>query len=382
MRDDIMDASLPTQHKSDLQEFSVVFNDRSLNSMSSSFQQVMRGLHAGLTEAYNAQSCVIIPGGGSYAMEAVARQFARNEKVLVIRNGWFSYRWSQIFDQGVTPSHAEIVRARPDTPEADQQFSPAPIDEIIASIHAEKPRVVVSPHVETSAGLLMPDEYLTQIAKAAHEVGALFILDCVASGALWVDMKQVGVDVLITAPQKGWTSTPCAGLVMLSQSGVDRLMDTQSDSFVLDVKKWHQIMTAYLDGGHAYHATMPTDGLAHFYEALLEIKAFGFQKAKDAQIELGQRLRLIMEQRGFKSLAADGFKSPSVIVSHTTRDDFKNGAAFAKEGVQIAAGVPLECGESALFKTFRIGLFGLDKLADIDGTIANFSSVLDQLCND
>ena len=376
-----MDASMPQQRLSELKEFSVVFTDRSLNSMSSSFRQVMQGLHSGLTDVYNAKSCVILPGGGSFAMEAVARQFARNEKVLVIRNGWFSYRWSQIFDQGVKPSHAEIVMARPDTIEADQQFSPAPIDEIIASIHTEKPRIVVSPHVETSAGLLMPDDYLTQIAHAAHAVGALFVLDCVASGALWVDMKQIGVDVLITAPQKGWTSTPCAGVVMLSEAGVERLAQTTSDSFVLDLKKWHQIMTAYLDGGHAYHATMPTDGLAQFYDTFLEIQSFGIEKAKKAQIELGNRLRLIMEQRGFKSLAAEGFKSPSVIVSHTERDDFKNGEAFAKNGVQIAAGVPLECGESSQFKTFRVGLFGLDKLANIEGTIDDFSHVLDKICD-
>ena len=374
-----MDASTPKPKMSDLREFSVVFTDRSLNSMSSGFQDVMRGLHAGLTEVYNTETCAIIPGGGSYAMEAVARQFARNEKVLVIRNGWFSYRWSQIFDQGVTPAQTEIIRAQPDSDDADQQFSPAPLDDIIAQIHAEQPRVVVSPHVETSAGLLMPDDHLRAIAKAAHDVGALFVLDCVASGALWVDMTDIGVDALITAPQKGWTSTPCAGVVMMSSAAVARLEETTSDSFILDLKKWHQIMTAYLNGGHAYHATMPTDGLAQFYDTLLEIKSFGFAKAKDAQIKLGTKLRQIMEQRGYKSLAAEGFKSPSVIVSHTLRDDVKSGAAFAAEGVQIAAGVPLECGESPEFKTFRIGLFGLDKLADIEGTITDFSHALDQV---
>ena len=377
-----MDASTPQPRLSNLREFSVVFTDRSLNSMSSSFQEVMCGLHEGLTEVYGAKSCVIIPGGGSYAMEAVARQFARNEKVLVIRNGWFSFRWTQIFDQGVTPTHAEIVKAQPDTDLADQQFSPAPIEDIVAMIKSTKPRLVVSPHVETSAGLLMPDDYLTQIAKAAHEVGAIFVLDCVASGALWVDMAKIGVDVLITAPQKGWTSTPCAGVVMLSEAAVARLDETQSDSFVLDLKKWHQIMTAYLNGGHAYHATMPTDGLSQFYDTLCEVKSFGYDRAKQAQIELGSRLRLLMEQRGYKSLAADGFKSPSVIVSHTERDDMKNGAAFAANGVQIAAGVPLECGESADFKTFRVGLFGLDKLADIDGTISDFMQALDMVSDD
>ena len=377
-----MDASTPQPRLSNLREFSVVFTDRSLNSMSSSFQEVMCGLHEGLTDVYGAKSCVIIPGGGSYAMEAVARQFARNEKVLVIRNGWFSFRWTQIFDQGVTPTHAEIVKAQPDTDLADQQFSPAPIEDIVAMIKSTKPRLVVSPHVEASAGLLMPDDYLTQIAKAAHEVGAIFVLDCVASGALWVDMAKIGVDVLITAPQKGWTSTPCAGVVMLSEAAVARLDETQSDSFVLDLKKWHQIMSAYLNGGHAYHATMPTDGLSQFYDTLCEVKSFGYDSAKQAQIELGSRLRLLMEQRGYKSLAADGFKSPSVIVSHTERDDMKNGAAFAANGVQIAAGVPLECGESAAFKTFRVGLFGLDKLADIDGTISDFMQALDMVSDD
>ena len=377
-----MDASTPQPRLSNLREFSVVFTDRSLNSMSSSFQEVMCGLHEGLTDVYGAKSCVIIPGGGSYAMEAVARQFARNEKVLVIRNGWFSFRWTQIFDQGVTPTHAEIVKAQPDTDLADQQFSPAPIEDIVTMIKSTKPRLVVSPHVETSAGLLMPDDYLTQIAKAAHEVGAIFVLDCVASGALWVDMAKIGVDVLITAPQKGWTSTPCAGVVMLSDAAAARLDETQSDSFVLDLKKWHQIMSAYLNGGHAYHATMPTDGLSQFYDTLCEVKSFGYDKAKQAQIELGSRLRLLMEQRGYKSLAADGFKSPSVIVSHTERDDMKNGAAFAANGVQIAAGVPLECGESAAFKTFRVGLFGLDKLADIDGTISDFMQALDMVSDD
>lgn len=362
-----------------LLEYSVVFTDRSVNSMSQQFQSVMRGLHEELTSVYNASSCVLVPGGGSYAMEAVARQFARNEKVLVVRNGWFSYRWTQIFDQGVAPAHAEIVCARPDTPEADQQFSPAPIEDICAAITANRPSVVVAPHVETSAGLLMPDEFIAQVASTAHEVGAIFVLDCVASGALWVDMGALGVDVLISAPQKGWTSTPCAGVVMLSDAALARMEDTESDSFVLNLKKWHQIMGAYLGGGHAYHATMPTDGISQFYQAVLEIKTFGYANAKQAQIELGTKLRGIMEQRGFKSLTADGFKSPTVIVSHTDRDDMKSGAAFAAQGVQIAAGVPLECGESDQFKTFRIGLFGLDKLANIERTISVFTEKLDSV---
>ena len=371
--------AMTTKRHSTLKEFSVVFTDRSLNSMSGGFQEVMRGLHEGLCDVYQASSCALIPGGGSFGMEAVARQFARHEKVLVVRNGWFSYRWTQIFDQGVTPLHAEIVVAQPDSEAADQQFSPAPLEDIIARIHQEKPRLVVSPHVETSAGLVMPDGYLSAIAEAAHEVGALFVLDCVASGALWVDMKSLGVDVLITAPQKGWTSTPCAGVVMLSDAALVRLEETEADSFVLDLKKWHQIMMSYVNGGHAYHATMPTDGLAQFYDTFLEVQDFGFEKAKQAQIELGMSLRGIMAQRGYKSLAAKGFESPSVIVCHTKDDNMKSGAAFAKEGVQIAAGVPLQCGESDEFKTFRIGLFGLDKLQNIPGTIAEFTDVLDKV---
>jgi aspartate aminotransferase-like enzyme len=296
-----------------------------------------------------------------------------------VRNGWFSYRWTQIFDQGVAPAHAEIACARPDTDKADQQFSPAPVDDICASIIANSPSVVVAPHVETSAGLLLPDEFIARIASTAHQVGAIFVLDCVASGALWVDMKALGVDVLISAPQKGWTSTPCAGVVMLSDGALERMQNTESDSFALNLKKWHQIMGAYLNGGHAYHTTMPTDGIIQFYEAVLEIKQFGYANAKQAQIELGTKLRGIMEQRGFKSLTADGFKSPTVIVSHTDRDDMKSGAAFAARGVQIAAGVPLECGESDQFKTFRIGLFGLDKLANIERTITVFTEKLDSV---
>jgi len=374
-----MSSLYPNIDPEGLLEYSVVFTDRSINSMSKHFQSVMRGLHEELTSVYQASSCVLVPGGGSYAMEAVARQFARNEKVLVVRNGWFSYRWTQIFDQGVAPAHAEIVCARPDTDQADQQFSPAPIEDICASIIAQSPTVVVAPHVETSAGLLLPDEFIARIAKTAHEVGALFILDCVASGALWVDMKALGVDVLITAPQKGWTSTPCTGVVMLSDAALARMEGTESDSFTLNLKKWHQIMGAYLGGGHAYHATMPTDGIDQFYQAVLEMKEFGFVNAKAAQIELGTKLRGIMEQRGFKSLTAEGFKSPTVIVSHTDRDDMKSGAAFAAQGVQIAAGVPLECGESDQFKTFRIGLFGLDKLANIERTISVFTEKLDSV---
>ncbi len=374
-----MSAIYPKIDPNGLLEYSVVFTDRSMNSMSQAFQGVMRGLHEGLTSVYNAPSCVLVPGGGTFAMESVARQFAKNQKVLVVRNGWFSFRWTQIFDQGVTPSHAEVAKARPDTDAPDQQFAPVPVEEVCAQIRADKPNLVVAPHVETSAGMLLPDSYIRALTEAAHDVGALFVLDCVAAGALWADMDSLGIDVLITAPQKGWTSTPCAGVVMLSARALERLETTTSDSFALDLKKWHSIMAAYLNGGHAYHATMPTDGLATFLDTYQEMAAIGFDALKTRQIELGRQVRELMEGYGFKSLAADGFKSPTVVVSHTDRADFKNGSAFASVGLQIAAGVPLECGESAQFQTFRIGLFGMDKLMNIDRTVAHLDEALRKL---
>lgn len=364
----------PTIDPQGLIEYSVVFTDRSLNHMSHSFQSVMRGLHAGLNSVYHAASCVLIPGGGTFAMEAVARQFAANQSVLVIRNGWFSYRWTQIFDQGVRPSHAEVACALPDSPAPDQQFAPVPVEQVCQHIRQQRPALVVAPHVETSAGLLLTDIYIQAIAKAAHEVDALLVLDCVAAGALWLNMEALGVDVLITAPQKGWSSTPCAGVVMLSDRATARLAETTSDSFALDLKKWHGIMGAYLNGGHAYHATLPTDGLAQFYATFQEMAEIGFDVLKARQIELGAAVRLMIEGHGFKSLAAPGYQSPTVVVSHTTRDDIKTGAALAAEGIQVAAGVPLECGESDAFKTFRVGLFGIDKLMHPERTV----SILDE----
>lgn len=369
----------PAVDPNGLLEYSVVFTDRSLNHMSQAFQEVMRGLHAGLTKVYQASSCVLVPGGGTFAMESVARQFARDQSVLVVRNGWFSYRWSQIFDQGVKPSLVEVARAQPDSDHADQQFSPVPVDEICQQIHAQRPTMVVAPHVETSAGMLLPDSYLKAISEAAHQVGAIVVLDCVAAGALWVDMSALGIDVLITAPQKGWTSTPCAGVVMLSDRGLERLNKTESDSFALDLKKWHSIMSAYLNGGHAYHATLPTDGLAQFYQTYQDMAEIGFDVLKAQQIALGQSVRQVMEQAGFKSLAAPGFQSPTVVVSHTMRDDLKTGQAFSQLGLQIAAGVPLECGESSDFKTFRIGLFGIDKLVNPERTVQTLKTALEAL---
>ncbi|HPO18406.1 MAG TPA: aminotransferase class V-fold PLP-dependent enzyme, partial [Rubrivivax sp.] len=325
-----------------------------------------------------ARSAIVVPGSGSFGMEAVARQFAQGKKVLVIRNGWFSYRWSQIFDTGAIPAATTVLKARrlaaggPTAP-----FSPAPIDEVVAAIRREQPDVVFAPHVETSAGMILPDDYLRAVAGAVHAHGGLFVLDCVASGAMWVDMRATGVDILVSAPQKGWSSTPCAGLVMLGDEARARIDATTSSSFSMDLKKWLSIMETHEQGKIAYHATLPTDGLAHLRDAMQETAALGFAAAKVAQQAIGQRVRALLEARGIPSVAAQGFQAPCVIVSYTDRDDFQNTQAFIRQGLQIAAGVPLACDEGADFKTFRIGLFGLDKLQNADRTVASFERALD-----
>ncbi|MCC5872600.1 MAG: alanine--glyoxylate aminotransferase family protein [Gammaproteobacteria bacterium] len=357
-----------------LDEFSVVFTDRSLNHMAQNFQQVMRDIASGLREVYHADGVAVIPGGGTYAMEAVARQFATDRRVLVIRNGWFSYRWSQILEVGRIASEIEVHKAAPVEEGPLQPFAPADIDEVVARIHAFRPEVVFAPHVETSAGIMLPDGYLQALAEAAHAVDALFVLDCIASGTIWVDMQTIGVDVLISAPQKGWSASPCAGLVMLSSRAETRLAATESSSFACDLKKWHATMQIYEAGGHAYHATLPTDALRRFRDAMHETFSFGIDRARDAQLVLGQAVRALLADMGFASVAAPGFAAPGVVVCYTDDPALHNGSRLAAEGVQIAAGVPLACDEPADFRTFRIGLFGLDKLADVPATVARLES--------
>lgn len=364
---------------SGLDEFSVVFTDRSLNHMSAAFQKVMCDISDMLKEVYQADGVALIPGGGTYGMEAVARQFGRGSDVLVVRNGWFSYRWSQIFEAGGFANETTVLKARRTGNAVDAPFAPAPIEEVVAKIAEFKPDVVFAPHVETSAGVILPDDYVTQLAAAAHEVGALMVLDCIASGCAWVDMKATGVDVLISAPQKGWSATPCAGLVMLSERAIARLDETTSDSFAVDLKKWFQIMKTYEDGGHAYHATMPTDGLRAFRDTMLETRDFGFDKLKEAQWELGNLVRALFAEKGVKSVAAEGYGAPGVVVSYTGDPNIKTGKSFAAHGMQIAAGVPLQCDEPPEFSTFRIGLFGLDKLYDVDATVARLRRVVDEV---
>ena len=365
-----------------LLEYSVVYTDRALNHMSQSFQGVMNDISSMLKEAYNAEAAVVVPGSGTFGMEAAARQFATGKKCLVVRNGWFSFRWTQIFDIGNIPTSHSVHKARPVESGKHPAYAPAPIDEVVAAIKSEKPDVVCAPHIETSAGMMLPDDYIRALADAVHEHGGLMVLDCIASGTLWVDMAATGVDVLISAPQKGWSGSPCAGLVMLSAHGETVLQETTSTSFSCDLKKWREIMAAYENGGHAYHATMPTDGLRAFAEVMRETREMGFANARAAQEELGRRVRELLEGQGIKSLAATGFKAPSVVVSYTDDPEMQTGKKFAQLGMQIAAGVPLQCDEAEDFRTFRIGLFGLDKLKDIDRTVSLFAKTLEQIAID
>jgi aspartate aminotransferase-like enzyme len=359
-----------------LEEFSVVFTDRSLNHMSARFQAVMRDVSGMLKEVYKGSAVALVPGGGSYAMEAVARQFGKG-RVLIVRNGWFSYRWTQIFEAGGFAGETTVVMARQTGNDARAPYAPPPIDEVVAKIREVKPEAVFAPHVETSAGIILPDDYITQMAAAAHEVGALMVLDCIASGCIWVDMAATGVDVLISAPQKGWSASPSAGVVVLSPAGEARLAETASNSFALDLKKWRAIMEAYEKGGHAYHATMPTDAIVGFRDAMVETQVMGFEAAKAAQWALGRAVRGMLAAKGVASVAAEGFQAPGVVVSYTSDPDVQNGAKFRAEGLQIAAGVPLQVGEGPEFKTFRLGLFGLDKLQDVDATVARLKRALD-----
>ena len=362
-----------------LLEYSVVYTDRSLNHMSQSFQAVMNDISATLKQVYNAHTVVVVPGSGTFGMEAVARQFATGKKCLVIRNGWFSYRWTQIFEMGDIPSASIVLKARRVDEGEQAAFAPAPIDEVVATIEAEKPDFVFAPHVETSSGMILPDDYLRAVSDATHAVGGMFVLDCIASGTLWVDMETCGVDVLISAPQKGWSGSPCCGLVMLSPAARTRMESTTSSSFAADLRKWHQIMEAYEKGGHAYHATMPTDALTRCRDVMKETQEYGLEKARSDQQELGDKVRALLARKGINSVAAEGFQAPGVVVSYTDDKGIQTGKKFAEVGIQIAAGVPLRCDEPEDFQTFRLGLFGLDKLQNIERTVERLDDALSQI---
>ncbi len=361
-----------------LLEYSVVFSDRSLNHMSSTFQQVMRDISAMLKQVYAAKAAVVVPGGGSFAMEAVARQFATDKKCLIIRNGWFSYRWSQIFEAGRIPASEAVFKARPTVQGEQPEWQPAPLEEVLAAIHDQRPQVILAPHVETASGIILPEGYIQAIGKAARDVDALFVLDCVASGNVWVDMHACQVDVLISAPQKGWSASPCAGLVMLGERALTLMQDTRSTSFAMDLQRWHQIMQAYVSGSHAYHATLPTEGLYRLRDMMRETLAQGMETLQERQWQLGQSVRDMLASKGIRSVAAAGFAAPGVVVCYTSVPEIHNGSVFPGLGLQTAAGVPLMCDEPETFCTFRIGLFGLDKLNNIDQTVSNLEAAIDQ----
>jgi aspartate aminotransferase-like enzyme len=375
----MMPGLLPDVDPDGLLEYSVVYTDRTLNHMSRAFQEVMRDISATLKRAYGAAAVAVVPGGGTFAMEAVARQFAPGRKCLVLRNGWFSFRWSQILDMGAIASAVTVIKALRQGEGAQAPFAPAPIAEVVAAIRRERPAVVFAPHVETASGMMLPDDYLRAVGAAAREVDALFVLDCIASGAIWVDMRATGVDVLISAPQKGWSGPSCAGLVMLGERARERIAGTTSNSFACDLKKWLQIMEAYEGGGHAYHATLPTDALRRVRDAMRETEGFGFERARTQQFELGRSVRALLAGRGFPSVAAAGFEAPGVVVSYTTDPDIQSAKKFIDVGLQAAAGVPLQCDEPADFRSFRVGLFGLDKLGNVERTVATLEDALNRL---
>ncbi len=374
-----MPGLLPNVDPKGLLEFSVVYTDRALNHMSQSFQGVMRDISEVLKEVYHARSAIVVPGSGTFGMEAVARQFATGKKVLVIRNGWFSYRWTQIFDMGQIPSESIVLKARRVGEGKQAPFAPAPIDEVVARIKADRPEVVFAPHVETSSGMILPDSYMRAVADAVHSVGGLFVLDCIASGTIWVDMQACGVDVLVSAPQKGWSASPCCAMVMLSELARARIDATTSSSFACDLRKWLQIMEAYEAGGHAYHATMPTDALTLLRDVMHETRHYGFDKVRAEQQQLGDEVRALFTSKGIRSVAAPGFQAPGVVVSYTEDPEIQSGKKFMGQGLQTAAGVPLQCDEGADFHTFRVGLFGLEKLHNVARTVKQLEAALEQI---
>ena len=374
-----MPGLLPDVDPEGLLEFSVVYTDRSLNHMSQRFVRVMQDILATLKEVYHAHTAVVLPGSGTFGMEAVARQFANREKVLIVRNGWFSYRWTQIFEEGGLGGGAVVCKARRQGAGSQAPWAPCPAEEVIEAIRKEKPKVVFAPHVETASGIMLSDDYIRAVSSAAHEVGALFVLDCVASGAVWVDMQATGVDVLISAPQKGWSSSPCCAMVMLSARAREAIEGTQSSSFSCDLKKWMQIAEGYEKGQHAYHTTMPTDPLVRLRDVTLETRAYGFEKVRQEQIALGAQVRALLESRGFPSVAAEGFKAPGVVVSYTTDPGIQSGKKFIDVGLQTASGVPLQCDEGPDFTTFRVGLFGLEKWHNVDRTVGHLAAALDKI---
>jgi len=289
---------VPNVDDEGLLEYSVVYTDRAVNHMSKKFQKVMNDISSTLKRVYNAKSAVIIPGSGTYGMEAVARQFATGKRCMVIRNGFFSFRWTQIFDAGNIPAESRVLKARRIS-EADRSspgplpFAPPPLEEVLAAIAEYKPDMLFMPHVETSSGILVSDAYVTAVTAAVHAANpnSYTVLDSIASGGLWVDMEALGVDCLISAPQKGWCGPSCCAFVLMNQRLRSHMDGTTSSSFTIDLKKWCSIMELYEGGAHGYHATMPTDALTRVRDVMAEIEAYGLEKFRNNAIELGMATR-------------------------------------------------------------------------------------------
>ena len=384
---------VPKHDFGEYHEYSVIHSDRSLNLMSQPFRQVMRDLSQLLKITYNAARVAIIPGSGTFGMEAVARQYATNENVMVLRNGYFSYRWTQIFDIADIPRSHTVLKARPlvvknseSNKHNRQQYVPYPLELVIAKIKQERPAVFFAPHVETSTGMILPDHYIRGVSAAVHDVGGLLVLDCIASGTVWIDMVDVGVDVLISAPQKDWTSPPSCALVQLSERAVKWMnrKQEQETSFSLSLKQWLDVMDAYEDGGFAYHTTPPTDALHQFQRVSVEMLEFGLTELKEALVDLGQKARDLLDSRGLTSVAAPGFEAPGVLVYYSP-DDTDNDVMverFQEHGLQIAKGIPWMIDEPDNLKTFRIGLFGLDKLLKEHRTIDILEVALDHVLHE
>merc|ERR1712176_787139 len=261
------------------------------------------------------------------------------------------------------------------------QYAPFPVDEVVKKIHEERPAVVFAPHVETSTGMILPDDYIEKVGKAVHEVGGLFVLDCIASGTVWVDMKALGVDVVISAPLKGWTGPTCSALVMLSERAAEKMAEKEESSFTLSLKRWSAIMDTYEAGGFGYHTTMPTDALRDFHEVSVEVLKIGLPELKQNQYELGKTARAALDKRGLTSVSAPGYQAPGVLVYHCPLEieNLDMMKKFKKNNLQIAMGVPWKLDEPEGMKTFRLGLFGLDKLGDIHGTVKTLTSALDPI---
>ncbi|MFM8676282.1 MAG: aminotransferase class V-fold PLP-dependent enzyme [Burkholderiaceae bacterium] len=374
-----MPGLLPTVDPDGLLEFSVVYTDRALNHMSKRFQRVVCEISSTLKQVYGAQSAILVPGSGTFGMESVARQFAGGKNVVILRNGWFSYRWSQILEMGAITSQLTVLKARQTGSDAQAPWIPHPIEEVEATILRERPAVVFAPHVETSAGMILPDHYLSRVSAATHQIGGLFVLDCIASGAMWVDMRSTGVDVLISAPQKGWSGSPCCAMVMLSERARAAIDQTVSSSYACDLKKWLQVVETYESGSHVYHTTMPTDALIRLRDVMQETRNCGFEQTRQQQEDLGRRARQLIEGYGYPSVAAEGFKAPCVVVSYTTDPEIQSGKKFIALGLQTASGVPLQCDEKADFRSWRVGLFGLEKLQNPDRTLGHLRLALGKL---